>query len=306
MVDESCKIEIAIDVAFGRVDDLRNLLRLIDVLGSFFYFLDQEGIIARIFGTSMDVGKDLRSNSKHESTEVFGKNLNTVRFNQLRDVSVLSSSCEKSPTFRICSACASHLALPSFSVMEPRSRKTCVTTIFETDDCPELFELEDGKTERSKFAVTGEARLFGGNEGENVVDRALPPPPGLPPPPPDAVDTDEAEAAAVVAKPNDAKGVVALDLGDASNCAPEGKTPAWGVAKGDGVDDSGVAEDEGWRELVAKGRAEELRTEEKDEAKGDVRVEGLAEELGRAIEAGSAVDGSTLVAKGVRPRRPEG
>ena len=52
--------------------------------------------------------------------------------------------------------------------MEPRSKKTWVTTIFETDDWP---ELPDAKTEEesmflSKLELVGELRPCCANEGE--------------------------------------------------------------------------------------------------------------------------------------------
>ena len=120
----------------------------------------------------------------------------------------------------MCSAWESHFALPSFSVMEPSNKNTCVTTIFDTDDCPELLDVEEDrlKAERSKLAVVGDVKLFDPSEGEKVEERALPPPLLLPPPPPVAVDTDEAVAPVVVTRLLDANGVVVRDRGDVSDC----------------------------------------------------------------------------------------
>lgn len=75
------------------------------------------------------------------------------------------------PTLRIASAWDSHLALPSFSVIEPRRMKTCVTTIFETEDEPVRFEADDASpcpVERSKVLLVGELRFCCGKDGEKV------------------------------------------------------------------------------------------------------------------------------------------
>lgn len=91
-----------------------------------------------------------------------------------------------SPTFRIASAWESHLALPSFSVIEPRSRNTWVTTILETDDWLELADnnVDEEKVFRSKVVLVGEVKLCCVPKGENAAVRVDPPPPLLPPPPP--------------------------------------------------------------------------------------------------------------------------
>ena len=69
----------------------------------------------------------------------------------------------------IASACASHFALPSFSVIEPSSRKTWVTTILDTEDWPETAEEGfDPVNDRSNALVVGEFKLCCGNGGEKV------------------------------------------------------------------------------------------------------------------------------------------
>lgn len=69
------------------------------------------------------------------------------------------------------SACDSHFARPSFSVIDPSRMNTCVTTIFDTDDEPARFKEEDDcacVVDRSKVLLVGELRLCCGNDGENV------------------------------------------------------------------------------------------------------------------------------------------
>jgi hypothetical protein len=84
------------------------------------------------------------------------------------------------------SAWESHFAFPSFSVIEPRSRNTCVTVILDTDDWLEIFEAgvdrENGL--RSKVVLVGDVRLCCDKDGEKVAGLEDAPPPPLPPPPP--------------------------------------------------------------------------------------------------------------------------
>ena len=100
-------------------------------------------------------------------------------------------------------------------MIEPKSRKTWVTTIFDTEVWFEVAGIEAGelKEVRSNVAVVGELNVCCGKEGENVAGLEVPPPPLLPPPPPcDAV----LDAAAVDAKLDVAKGVLVRDRGEAS------------------------------------------------------------------------------------------
>lgn len=70
--------------------------------------------------------------------------------------------------------------------MEFRSKKTCVTTIFETEVAPETAEddPEPVNADRSNVLEVGELSLGCVNDGENVWLRELPPPPPPLPPPP--------------------------------------------------------------------------------------------------------------------------
>jgi hypothetical protein len=198
------------------------------------------------------------------------------------------------------SACESHLALPSFSVMEPSRRKTWVTTILETEDWGE--EAEGGrdapKMPRSKDVVVGEPRPCWASDGVNAPLLGAPPPPLLPPPPPwDAMLDVDAE----VAKFEAGNGVVVRDLGDETawfdwSCWD----PVWRGVYGE-------ADEEAEEEALRLGfrRFAELRTEENVEPKGEAVV-GLSAELfeepGLRTE-GSSEEGGTLVVNGVRPRR---
>ena len=108
------------------------------------------------------------------------------------------------------------MALPSFSVIEPKRRNTWVTTIFDTEVWFEVEDVEAGEVKevRSNVAIVGELRVCCDKEGENVAGLELPPPPLLPPPPPcNAV----LGAAAEDAKLDVAKGVLVRDRGEASN-----------------------------------------------------------------------------------------
>ena len=146
-------------------------------------------------------------------------------------------------TLRMASACESHFTLPSFSVIDPKSRKSCVITILETDDDPVVLEkvLDPVYGDRSKVAETGEVKLWEGPAGEKVWLRARPPPALLPPPACDAV----VEAAFEGTKTDCDAGVIALDLGDERSavlcacCDP--------VCRGGKLEMDGDASDEGFR-----------------------------------------------------------
>ena len=102
-------------------------------------------------------------------------------------------------------------------MIEPRSRKTWVTTILETDDWLELADdnIDEGNVFRSKVELVGEVTLCCGREGENVAVREDPPPPLLPPPPPAWVAV--VEAAAEDAKFELENGVVVRERGEDSS-----------------------------------------------------------------------------------------
>lgn len=120
---------------------------------------------------------------------------------------------KRPPTLRIASACESHFTLPSFSVIDPKSRKSCVITILDTDEDPVPLgkALDPVYGDRSKVAETGEVRLWEGPAGEKVWLRARLPLALVPPPACDAV----VEAALGATKTDCDAGVMALDLGDA-------------------------------------------------------------------------------------------
>ena len=54
--------------------------------------------------------------------------------------------------------------------MEPSSRKTWVTTIFDTEDWPDVAEeeVDPENGDRSKVLLVGETRLFCAKGGEKV------------------------------------------------------------------------------------------------------------------------------------------
>ena len=97
-----------------------------------------------------------------------------------------STNVRPQRTFRIWSAWDSHFALPSFSVIEPRSKKSWAITILATEAELLLVMLidEDDAAVRSKAVLVGEFTLVCDNDGENVAFLEAPPPPLLPPPPP--------------------------------------------------------------------------------------------------------------------------
>ncbi len=59
------------------------------------------------------------------------------------------------------SAWESHLALPSFSVIDPKSKNTCVTTIFDTDDWPDIPDegADPPNADRSNVLFVGEFKV---------------------------------------------------------------------------------------------------------------------------------------------------
>ena len=103
--------------------------------------------------------------------------------------------------------------------MESKSRRTCATEIFESEDCPTDAELapEGSVPDRSNEKAVGEP-IFPESEGEYVPLREAPPPALLKPAAPapawaaDCVDAAEA---------NCDSGVTVLDLGEVTDW-PEG------------------------------------------------------------------------------------
>jgi hypothetical protein len=75
------------------------------------------------------------------------------------------------------------LVLPSFSVIEPNSKKTWVITIFETED-EEDVGVDKLKGFLSKPELVGDVMPWIERAGEKPVGRNGPPPLLLPPPPP--------------------------------------------------------------------------------------------------------------------------
>lgn len=113
------------------------------------------------------------------------------------------------------SACDSHFVLPSFSLMEPSSRKTCAITILDTDDSvePARFKFVEPNEFRSKVDAVGDVTLCPDREGENATGLESPPPLLLPPPPPWGAVVEVAAEDAGLELVN---GVVARNRGDSS------------------------------------------------------------------------------------------
>ena len=192
MIHKRRKVEIAENVALRCVYCFCDLWSLLGILCDLLYLLYQKVVVAGVLNIAISTWEYLGRIPNEEAAKIFGEDFHAVRLDELNSKESLlkmyrSNSLSwvwDSHTLWITSAWASHFALPSFSVIEPSSRKTWVTTILDTEDWPNGAEEEFRPVaDRSKVLVVGELRLCCGNGGDKVWCLKLPPPPLLPPPP---------------------------------------------------------------------------------------------------------------------------
>ena len=115
-------------------------------------------------------------------------------------------------TLRICSALTSHLALPSFSLIESRSRRTCAIDIFTKDDTPPIEALDGCVEDLSKVYEVGDPRLLD-NAGEYLPPLATTAPPLTPAPPP-----PNGGLVALLLDSSCERGVIVLERGEVIEC----------------------------------------------------------------------------------------